>query len=259
MEIAQTIGIIPARFGSSRFPGKPLALINGKSLIQRTYEKALKSNSLDFLCVATDDARIYDHVQNFEGNAVMTSSDCPTGTERVAEAVEKEFPEAKIVVNIQGDEPCLNPDVIDKLVNQMKCSKNAFLTTPVALLTDPKDINSPSVVKCVFTPEGKALYFSRAPIPFYQKSVRHFSYYRHLGLYCYRKETLLQYTGFPKTPLQEIEDLEQLKILEKGFSIYVTVVEDDGIGVDTPEDLKRVEEKLCKEDISLLPAASSLL
>ena len=234
------VGVIPARWQSSRFPGKPLADILGKSLIQRTYENASRSKSLDALVIATDDQRIFDHAQSFGAEIFMTSPACPAGTDRVWEVIEKHFPEAEIVVNIQGDEPCLDPEVVDRLVAKMRHLPESVLITPVAQILDPHLISSTRVVKCVFDKGGKALYFSRSPIPFAQNALLIHHYYRHLGIYCFRREALCQYVLLEKTPLQEREDLEQLKMLENGFPIHVCIVEDQAIGVDTPEDIKMV-------------------
>lgn len=252
MAEAKIIGIIPARFGSMRFPGKMLADILGKSLIRRTYENARRASSLEEVIVATDDQRILTHVEGFGGKAVMTAADHPSGTDRVAEVVRKHYPHAEIVVNVQGDEPCLNPLIIDLLIDDLLKRPDAVMTTPVASITNSEDVRSPSIVKCVFTPSMRALYFSRSPIPFVQKGEgRH---YRHLGVYCFRKDFLLCFSQMPKTSLQQTEDLEQLKILEQGYPIYVSIVQDDGIGVDTMEDLKRIEKKICKENTFLLQA-----
>jgi len=248
------VGVIPARFASGRFPGKMLADLLGKSLIQRTYENTCRSKHLQKIVVATDDERIAEHVRSFGGYAIMTSPSCPSGTDRVAEVIRHHLPDAEVVVNIQGDEPCLNPEVIDILVDDLLAQKDAVMTTPVVPLYLPEDISNPSIVKCVFTPAKKALYFSRSPIPFPQKD-HSASYFRHLGVYCFRKDFLLEYATLGKTPLQQTEDLEQLKILEYGFPIYVSMVQDDGVGVDTKEDLKRVELLLCKENMFLSPEA----
>jgi len=244
------IGVIPARWQSSRFPGKPLAHILGKSLILRTYENSLLCTTLDEVVIATDDQRIYDHAQSFGAKVFMTSSTCPTGTDRVWEVVEKNFEDAEIIVNVQGDEPCLSPLVVDTLVKKILDTHGAVLTTPVTKITQLQAILSPHTVKCVFDREGRALYFSRSPIPY----VRHGkgNFYRHLGVYCFRREFMQHYVRLAKTPLQETEDLEQLKVLESGIPIYVCEVEDQATGVDTPEDLKTVENFLCqKENIYL--------
>lgn len=248
----EKIGVIPFRWQSSRFPGKALVNILGKSLIQRTYENSTQSKLLDRVVIATDDQRIFNHAQDFGAEVFMTSSSCPTGTDRTCEVIDRHFPQAEIVVNIQGDEPCLNPDVLDALIVKLQETPEALVTTPVAKITDPRDIFSPSAVKCVFDQNGRALYFSRAPIPFPQTANKIHDYYRHLGVYCFRKPFLLELATIKPTRLQEIEDLEQLKILERGLPIHVCLVEDQAIGVDTPEDLKRIEEILCQKESTSL-------
>lgn len=254
-----TVGVIPARYNSSRFPGKPLANILGKSLIQRTYENATQCSMLDDLVVATDDERIYNHVKELGGKVLMTSTTCQSGTDRVIEVVEKHYSGAEIVVNIQGDEPCLSPEVIDLLVEKLKTENEAVVSTPIAKINDPGEIFNPAVVKCVFDKNFKALYFSRALIPFPKNTQKIHDYYRHLGVYCFKKEFLLKYRELGFSRLQDIEDLEQLKILENGFPIHTCLVEDQGIGVDVPDDIKKLEELLCQENTSLLQEALSPL
>lgn len=243
--MALTIGVIPVRWKSTRFPGKPLADLLGKSLIRRTYENAKRSRRLDRLVVGTDDPRIFDHVQEFGGEVYMTSEACSTGTDRVWEVIRDHFADASIVVNVQGDEPCLDPHVIDQLVERLEETEEALITTPITKILDPSEIFSPTTVKCVFDQRGRALYFSRAPLPFPYKADRIHDYYRHHGVYCFRRPFLQQYAEMERTRLQNIEDLEQLKILESGYPIHISIVDAQGIGVDTPEDLKRVEEILC--------------
>jgi 3-deoxy-manno-octulosonate cytidylyltransferase (CMP-KDO synthetase) len=240
------IGVIPARWQSSRFPGKPLAHILGKSLILRTYENSLRCRSLDSVVIATDDQRIMDHAQEFGAKVFMTSNECLTGTDRVWEVVSQNFEDVEIIVNIQGDEPCLAPSVIDSLVNKIQHSPDILITTPVAQISDAQLIANPHVVKCVFDRQGKALYFSRSAIPFARQGQG--SYYRHLGVYCFRSAFLRTYVDLESTPLKDNEDLEQLKILEHGFPIHVCIVEDQANGVDTPEDLKSVENFLCQKE-----------
>ena len=247
----KTVGVIPARWQSSRFPGKPLAHILGKSLIRRTYENALGCKSLDAVFIATDDERILNHAQEFGAKVFMTSPSCPTGTDRVWEVIECHCEGAEVIVNIQGDEPCLEPSVIDTLVDKLYATPGAVMTTPVAKISDIQAISSAHHVKCVFDKEGKALYFSRSPIPFMRQD-KNISYYRHLGVYCFRRAFLKSYVLLERTPLQESEDLEQLKILESGFPIHTCIVDDQSVGVDTPEDLKTLENLLCqKENIYL--------
>lgn len=242
----QVIGVIPARWQSSRFPGKPLAHILGKSLIHRTYENALRCKSLDAVVIATDDHRIVNHSHEIGAQAFMTSPSCPTGTDRVWEVIDRHFEKAEIIVNIQGDEPCFDPDIVDTLVDKLKLTPDAVLTTPVAKITDPQAIMNTNTVKCVFDRQGKALYFSRSPIPFLRTGTPF--YYRHLGVYCFRRTFMQQYVLLEKTPLREREDLEQLTILESGFPIHVCIVDDQATGVDTPEDLKTVEKFLCQKE-----------
>ncbi len=247
---AMIVGVIPARWQSSRFPGKPLAHLLGKSLIRRTYENALQCNRLDALVIATDDQRIYEHAKEFGAQVFMTSPACPTGTDRAWEVVNRHFADADIIINIQGDEPCLDPFIIDTLVDKLCTTPSAVLATPVAPMSDMEAILSPHIVKCVFDRHGKALYFSRSPIPFARSSAPIF--YRHLGIYCFRRQFMETYVELTHTPLQGHEDLEQLKVLESGFPIHVCVVEDQARGVDTPEDLKYIESLLCqKENIYL--------
>ncbi len=256
----RVVGVIPARWQSSRFPGKPLVKILGKSLIQRTYENAVQCKSLDRLVIATDDSRIFEHAQSFGAKVCMTSLACATGTDRSWEVIESSFPDAEIVVNIQGDEPCLDPEVVDLLVTQLQQNPDVVMTTPVSPITDRHQALMPNVVKCVFDRNGRALYFSRSPIPFAQAQDRIPPYYRHIGVYCFRRAALRHYVMLGKTPLQECEDLEQLKMLENGLPIHVCMVDDQAAGVDTPADLKLVEKLLWqKENICSSLAASSPL
>lgn len=236
------IGIIPARYASTRFPGKPLVAIKEKTLIQRTYENALRCRLFDDLIVATDDQKIFDHVQTF-GKAVMTSTDCQTGTDRVAEAVKKrkEYNDIEIVVNIQGDEPCIRPETIASVIYALTANPLAEMATAITPLRS-EDADSYSVVKCVKDLQGRALYFSRSLIPGSKSGIAnpHVNYFRHIGLYAYRRDFLFEYTKLPATPLQLAEDLEQLKALEHGYTIMTAEVQELGIGVDVPADVDRV-------------------
>lgn len=250
----KVIGIIPARYGSSRLPGKPLLEINGKTLIQRTYENACQSKALQEVVIATDDERILDHVKNFGGHVVMTSDTCETGTDRLAEAISQHPPLKNFtaVVNIQGDEPCLEPHVIEKVTQTLLEEPDTLVSTAIVPLTSEKEAYNPSVCKCVTDQDGYALYFSRNLIPAgkTQKFRPEVTYYKHLGIYAYRREFLLHYADLTPTPLQQAEDLEQLKILEHGFRIRTVIVESSSIGIDTPEDIKKVEQHLCKQSSS---------
>lgn len=251
----KAIGIIPARFASTRFPGKALAPIMGKSLIQRTYERASLCKTLSKVVVATDDELILKHVQDFGGEAVMTSVDCLNGTERIFEVVEKheEYADYDVVVNIQGDEPCLDPDIISKMLEKLGKDPKAVVATPIALIHYEADIANPSVVKCVKGMNDEALYFSRSPIPHLAKNgkLKNTAYYRHVGLYAYRKDFLKIYKSLANTPLQMAEELEQLKILEHGYQISVVLVDHSGVDVNDPADIQKVENYLCQQNSSL--------
>lgn len=250
------VGIIPARLASKRFPKKVLADILGKSLLQRTYENALKCEVLDKVIIAADEPEVMAHVENFGGEAVMTGRHI-NGSDRVAEVVARDLEDAEIVVNIQADEPCLDPRVIDALVRELQEDSSAVMTTPITKIVNPAHIFDPSIVKCVFDENNRALYFSRAPIPFPQVTDTIHDYYRHIGVYCFRAPFLLEYASLSKTRLQQIEDLEQLRVLEHGYPVHVCEVEDQMAGVDTLEDLEKVREHLCK-NTSLSQEALSL-
>lgn len=249
----KVIAIIPARYASSRFPGKPLALIAGKSLLQRTFENASKAKALEKIIIATDDIRIYDHALSFGAQAVMTSLDCPTGTDRVQEALQKEKSlfETDIVVNIQGDEPCLDIKAIDAIIATLQSDPVAVVATPITPFQSLEEAQKPSI-KCVKSQNNDALYFSRALIPSGKNLGFHAAavYYRHIGIYAYRTSFLPIYAKLPATPLQIAEDLEQLKILEWGYRIKVAVVETNNIDVNYPEDIQKVEQYLCKQNTS---------
>lgn len=268
----RVLGVIPARFGSTRFPGKPLALILGKTLLQRTYENALRCPLFESLIVATDDARIFQHVQEFGGNVVMTSSFCATGTDRLIEVINNDsrFTGIEIIVNVQGDEPCIDPKVIQQVIDILQKDSQAVMSTAVVKIDSAEEACSSSVVKCVFDSQKNAIYFSRALIPSGHSSQfsPEMTYYKHIGIYGYRRDFLLRYGDLPNTPLQMAENLEQLKVLEHGFRIKVAVIQrpviEDGIsedlkellnhvsiGVDTPEDIQKVERLLCKQNTYL--------
>lgn len=244
------VAIIPARYASARFPGKPLVKIYGKTLIQHTYENARRCPLFDELIVATDDQRIYDHVKGFGGNVVMTPEACPTGSDRLAYVVQNDsrFQQAEVIVNVQGDEPCVDPQVLTMLIQALQSDPSAVMSTVVVKLEE-EEAHSPSHVKCVMDLRGNMLYFSRALIPGgkageYREGI---SYYKHVGVYAYRPEFLLEYAELPMTPLQMAEDLEQLKVLEHGYKIKGVIVNSVSVGVDTPEDIKRAEKELCRQ------------
>jgi len=240
----RVLGVIPARYKSSRFEGKPLADILGKPMIQHVYERAIRARSFDLIVVATDDERIYEAVKKFGGEVVMTSPDCPTGTHRVAE-VAKDV-ECEIVANIQGDEPLLEPEMLDSIVQPLLEDPSIPVCTLVQRITNEEDFRNPNVVKVIVDRQGFAMYFSRAPIP----GNKDLSWnpeapmFRHIGLYAYRKEALMWFVKTPPAPFESAEGLEQLRFLEHGFKIKVVETEHTTIGVDTPADLEKVIRRL---------------
>jgi 3-deoxy-manno-octulosonate cytidylyltransferase (CMP-KDO synthetase) len=234
----KVLGVIPARYGSTRLPGKALVDICGQTMIQRVYQRAARASCLDGLIVATDDERILNEVRRFGGNAVMTSVHHRTGTDRIAEAVSKM--DADIVVNVQGDEPLLDPRCIDQVVAPLVEDPTLPMSTLRTPLTNPEDVQDPNFVKVVVDKNDYALYFSRYPIPYARSAELAAPHYLHIGLYAYRRDFLLTYASLPSTPLERSEALEQLRALEHGYRIKVPLTEWDSISVDTPEDLERV-------------------
>jgi 3-deoxy-manno-octulosonate cytidylyltransferase (CMP-KDO synthetase) len=245
----RVIGVIPARWASTRLPGKPLVLIAGKPMIQRVAEQVVQAASLDAVLVATDDRRIADAVASFQipgVKAVMTRADHPSGTDRIAEAVADE--PCDTVINIQGDEPLMDPDLIDRLAAVM-ASGDWDMATAAAPIQNEADITSPAVVKAVFARDGQALYFSRSLIPHIRDAANKTeassaNYWRHIGIYAYRRDYLLKLVAEPPCALEELEKLEQLRALYIGCRMNVLTVDDIGIGVDTPDDIARVERLL---------------
>ena len=239
----RTIAVIPARYASSRFPGKPLALIAGKSMVQRCYESTSLCPDLAEVVVATDDERIFHHVQSFGGRVVMTSPSHPTGTDRIAEAVRGL--DADLIVNVQGDEPLMSADVLSRLIAAMRTSGADMGTAAVPFSAlDGIDPANPNNVKVVVDNRGFALYFSRALIPFPREGGSPLSPMLHWGLYAYRREFLAQFVTWPQGRLEACEKLEQLRALENGARIMVITANERSVGVDTPEDLKVVEDIL---------------
>jgi len=239
----KSVVIIPVRYGSSRFPGKPLAKINGKPMIQHIYERAIKSKEADKIIVATDDERIYKEVKNFGGEVKMTSKSHASGTDRVAEVV-KDL-KFNLVVNLQGDEPLIEPSLIDQSLAFLKSNKSIKICTFKKHISDHAEIHDPNVVKVVVDKNGFAIYFSRYPIPFPKcEKQEKISYYKHIGLYAFVRGILLKFSTLPPSPLEKAEGLEQLRLLENGHKIKVLDTEYDSISVDTPEDIERVNEAM---------------
>ena len=242
----EVVIVIPARFGSTRLPGKPLVSLAGKPMIQRVYERASMATLADRVIVATDDERIVKAVESFGGTARMTRPDHRTGTERVAEVAAHE--KGDVFVNVQGDEPLLDPVAVDTAVNALLEEPTAAIATVATLIKTPADIMDPNVVKTVLDFDNNGLYFSRAPIPWVRDTaskiqVRHL---KHLGLYVFQRDALLEYPTLPQGELERIEQLEQLRWLENGWKIRVAEVEHDAVSVDVPEDIARVEKLLQK-------------
>jgi len=231
--------IIPARMGSTRFPGKPLARICGKPMIQHVYEKAVACKLIEHVVVATDDKAVEQAVQAFGGEVLMTSCDHQTGTDRVAEVAR--ILDAEIIVNIQGDEPLLPPDAIEKAIRPMIEDASIVMSTLKTALRPEDDPHDPNIVKVATDVHGHALYFSRSPIPFRRNDTPAAQLYRHIGLYVFRRSFLFEFTTLPQTPLEQTESLEQLRALEHGHSIFVAETLYYPLGVDVPSDIDRVE------------------
>ena len=247
----EIIAVIPARFASTRLPGKPLLSETGRPLIQHVVEAARQAQSLHRIIVATDDSRIADAVAAFGGEAMMSRADHATGTDRVAEVAAR-IEEAGIIVNVQGDEPEIAGDTIDRLVALLLSDRDAPMATLATPIRDLAVYRDPSCVKVVCSRRNRALYFSRSPIPFHRDGMadpvgRSFPVaYLHLGLYAYRREFLLAISSLPRSPLEAAEKLEQLRVLEAGHQIAIGIVEEPSIGIDTPEDYQRFVERFRK-------------
>jgi 3-deoxy-manno-octulosonate cytidylyltransferase (CMP-KDO synthetase) len=245
------IVVIPARYASTRFPGKPLALLKGMPLIQHVYQNSLNSRLADEVIVATDSETIFEKVLSFGGKALMTSAEHQSGTDRIAEVAATM--KCDIIVNVQGDEPLIRPEMIDDVISVLDDNR-ASLGTLAIPIRGSREIFDTNVVKVVFDPEGFAWYFSRAPIPYHRDEWKDLSQgvaltmggtaYKHVGIYSYRRDVLLRISALPPSRLELIEKLEQLRALENGFRIKVKETARETIGVDTPEDLERVEQCL---------------
>ena len=244
LETAKVLAIIPARHASVRFPGKPLTPIAGRPMIQHVVERVRRAERVSRVVVATDEASIKSAVESFGGEAILTRRDHRTGTDRVAE-VAAHLP-AEIYVNVQGDEPLIDPGTVDAVVSAMLEDESVQVATPCTMISQSSDIMDPNVVKVVRDFEGNALYFSRAPIPWVRDTgetvaARH---WKHLGLYAFRREALVEFPTLPPGDLERLEQLEQLRWLENGFRIRVVETDYDAVSVDVPGDVARVEQLL---------------
>jgi len=246
MSKPKVIVVIPARYGSTRLPGKPLVSLAGKPMVQRVYERAKLAKRVHRVIVATDDDRIVKAVEAFGGEARMTRTDHRTGTERVAEVAA--HVESEVFVNVQGDEPLLDPVAVDRAVGSLLEQPAASISTVATPIKTPADIMDPNVVKTVLDFDGNALYFSRAPIPWVRDTASkvHVHYWKHLGIYVFQRDALLEYPTLPQGELERIEQLEQLRWMENGWKIRVVEVEHDAVSVDVLEDVARVEKLLQK-------------
>jgi len=237
--------IIPSRYESSRFPGKPLADLCGKPMIQHVYERVGRARAVPYVAVATDDQRIYDAVKKFGGNAVMTATTHRSGTDRISEAVKTLNLSAEaIVVNIQGDQPIFEPVQVDEVIQPLIDDPTAVMSTLIYQIVLDEEITHPHAVKVVFDHENNALYFSRATIPYVRDKKLHADYYKHHGIYAYRRDFLDTFTRLPEGKLEKLEALEQLRALEYGYKIKVVITPHDSVEVDNQQELDRVRQIL---------------
>jgi 3-deoxy-manno-octulosonate cytidylyltransferase (CMP-KDO synthetase) len=249
----KTLGVIPARYASTRFPAKPLVDIAGKIMIQRVYEQVQKASLIDSVIVATDDQRIFDAVKSFGGLVEMTSEDHKSGTDRCAEVAQR-HPEFDLVINIQGDEPFINPVQIDKVISALMDYDGVGISTLAKEIEEEEEIFNPNVVKVVFGEMQQALYFSRNPIPFVRNAektewMQNATFFKHIGLYGFRQNVLLQLAHLPQGRLEQIESLEQLRWLENGYAIAVGITKEETFGIDTPDDLGKAIEYIKKNQL----------
>jgi 3-deoxy-manno-octulosonate cytidylyltransferase (CMP-KDO synthetase) len=237
------IGVIPARFNSTRFPGKPLAIINGKTMIQHVYEQASKSRYLNTVIVATDHEAIRSNVESFGGNVIMTRGDHQSGSDRVSEVASRI--EGDYFINIQGDEPLISPILIDDIITSAKDHPDSVVTAKSRIIND-EEILDPNIVKVISNEAGEALLFSRSVIPFNRSKIN-VTYYKHIGIYCFPKKVLNAFVKLPISTLERIEMLEQLRLLENGYRIQVIETEYNAMGVDVPGDIVKIENLLNKK------------
>ncbi len=237
--------VIPARFNSSRFPGKPLALIENIPMVIRVYKQASLSKLAEKVIIATDDKRIFECALEYNCNVEMTLDTHESGTDRIAEVALKY--DYNIVVNVQGDEPFIEPEIIDESIKQLQNDLNADIVTPIKKIKNINEVDNPNIVKVVFDNFMYAIYFSRSIIPHYREKINKKNYFKHIGLYAFRKDALEKFINLPKSNLENIEKLEQLRAIENQMKIKVFITEYESIGIDTPEDLKNI--KLIKNKV----------
>lgn len=243
------LGVIPARYGSTRFEGKPLEIIHGKTMIEWVYKRSL-SSKLDKVVVATDDERIEKVVKDFGGEVIMTSKSHETGTDRIAE-VAQNYKEFDVIINVQGDEPLIESSMIDSLIEPFIKEPQLKMATLKYKLDNMEDVNNPNIVKVICDKNDYAIYFSRNPIPF-PRNLSIDNYYKHIGVYAYKRDFVLEYAKMSQTALEISESLEQLRVLENGYKIKVLETKHKVLGVDTPEDLVKVINYIKEKNIVLV-------
>jgi 3-deoxy-manno-octulosonate cytidylyltransferase (CMP-KDO synthetase) len=240
---ARTLVAIPARWGSTRFPGKPLHFIAGKPLVQHVWERCQECKQIDDIIIATDDARIAEVASSFGAQTVLTDPNHPSGTDRIAEAA-KSFPDHRVIINVQGDEPLISSGLIDELACSLRDDPSVQMITAAAPIQDAAQISDPNVVKVIFDTHGDALYFSRSPLPYQRNPEAWPRSYRHLGIYGFQRSFLFQFVSWPPSRLEQTESLEQLRALENGTRIRVALTNELSPGVDTPEQAAAIEKHL---------------
>lgn len=242
---SRSLVAIPARWGSTRFPGKPLHLITGKPLVQHVWERCQDCQLVDDVVIATDDARIVEAAASFGAKAVLTSPDHPSGTDRIAEAA-RAFPDHQIIINVQGDEPLISPALIDDLVRLLRAEPSIPMITAAAPIEDAALVSDENVVKVVIDQNGDSLYFSRAPIPFVRNAAAGARHLRHLGIYGFQRDFLFQFVSWPPSVLEQAESLEQLRALDHGTRLRVVLTQDLSPGVDTEPQARAIEAQILK-------------
>ncbi len=245
--MAAVVGVIPARYAATRFPGKPLIDLLGKSMIQRVWEGARTARLLDTLLIATPDAVIAQHARTFGAVVVETPNDFPSGSDRIAWVIRHHFPNAQIVLNIQGDEPLITGTVLDTLITRLLDTPQADAATLVQPMSDEEEVTDPAIVKVVFDQQHYALYFSRAPIPYVRHQSAETTYFKHIGIYAFRAATLEAFVQLPPGRLEQLEGLEQLRLLENGKSLLCVDTRHPFLSVDTPEDAEKVRRFLAQQ------------